>query len=86
MHVQQHALEGHAPCMQGPLQMTSAEGPVESLLSLAESGDTCVGMCTLRCASVVCGSQASMPPSAAPDLQGRLHALPEQINKLDRSQ
>ena len=73
--------------MQGPLQLTSAEGSVESLLSLAESGDTYVGMCALRCASLMCGSQAIMPPSAALDLQGNaLHALPEQVNKLDRSQ
>lgn len=72
--------------MQGPLQITSAEGSVESLLSMAESGDTCVGMCALRCASVMRGSQAIKPSSAAVDLQGNaLHALLEQVNELDRS-
>ena len=84
MHVQQHALEGHAPCLQGPLQMISAEGSIESLLSLARSGDTCVGMCALRCACVTC---YIMPPSAALILQGdALHALREQVSKPTRSQ
>ena len=87
VHVQQHALEGHAPCMQGPLQITSAEGLVDSLLSLAQSGDICVGMCVLRCASVTYGSQAIMPSCAALDLQDNAsHALPEQLNKLNISQ
>ena len=73
--------------MQGPLQINSAEGSVESLLSLAESGDMCVGICALRCASVMCGNQATISSSAALDLQGNaLHALPEQVNKLDKLQ
>ena len=52
VHVKQHALEEHTPRIQGPFPITSAEGPAESLLTLAQSSDTAAGLCTLRYASM----------------------------------
>ena len=50
MSVRQHALEAHVPALQGPFPLESAEGKAENLLSFAQSEDTAVDLCTLRCA------------------------------------
>ena len=48
--MRRHALEEHVPALQGPFSWVSAEGEAESLLHFAQSDNTAVDLCTLRCA------------------------------------
>ena len=49
VHVRQHALEEHVPRLQGAFPLASAEGIADSLLSFAQSEDSAVSLCALRC-------------------------------------
>ena len=48
--MRQHALEEHVPALQGPFPLASADGEADSLLHFAQSEDTAVDLCALRCA------------------------------------
>lgn len=55
VHVRQHALEEHVPKLQGAFPLASAEGIADSLLSFAQSEDSAVSLCALRCVvSLLC--------------------------------